>query len=402
MFDFIKKTGGDGESNQYASSNEVVDEQLFAVLLKDKNESLVISDFPSVIGRNSDSVDVCVFDYSISRVHCQLERVENRVFVKDLHSTMGTQVDGAMLQPEEKKELISGQTLLIGDKKYKIEIHYPMKKSVGTSTNPGKHTFANMDPITPKQQNTWRYDYGTETTDAQEDVEEKKPTGYMWITKEHLNTLPEILVRRVEKESNEEKLDSEFTVCLFDEETESNGDFSVEKIGEEDVPDSDFDIETVEDDSIGKPESEAEINQIPEIEYITDEEPTEILRDEEATEVLEYSEDMKTIPQMCMCWNNEDTGESDYFILNQNPYRVGRSETDTEHVIKAKGVSKHHCYFSRIGLAYYVHDMDSTNGVMLNGELITPNRDIRIQNDDRITIGERTYTFERVTNHKAE
>ena len=101
MFDFIKRKETEAKASKYSGENGIIDEQVFSVLLKGKTESFVVSEFPSVLGRNSEDVDVSIFGYSISRSHCKLVEEDRHVYVQDLNSTMGTMVDGVMLQPDE-------------------------------------------------------------------------------------------------------------------------------------------------------------------------------------------------------------------------------------------------------------------------------------------------------------
>lgn len=374
MFDFIKRKETEANASKYSGENGIIDEQVFSVLLKGKTESFVVSEFPSVLGRNSEDADVPIFGYSISRSHCKLVEEDRHVYVQDLNSTMGTMVDGVMLQPDEKVELVTGQILTIGEEKLKVEIHYPKPKQ------------AEMPKVPEREV---RFEEKT----AEIPVTEEIPTigecesQRIQITEEEFNSLPGVVLNpvvilpemspaedvvSVEPEADTTSKD-EVTVCLF-------GDEPVELEEQAEEPEE---PETGEEETIPDSEKTERIDN---------------LNDGEATEILEYSDSARSLPKMRLRWKDEETGEEDAFFLDKNPFRVGRSETDTEHSIKAKGVSKHHCYFTRIGLAYYVHDMASTNGVLLNGDLITPNRDIRIQNGDQITIGTRTYIFECVKN----
>lgn len=399
MFDFIKRKETEANASKYSGENGIIDEQVFSVLLKGKTESFVVSEFPSVMGRNSEDADVPIFGYSISRSHCKLVEEDRHVYVQDLNSTMGTMVDGVMLQPDEKVELVTGQILTIGEEKLEVEIHYPKPKQ------------AEMPKVPEREV---RFEEKT----AEIPVTEEIPTigecesQRIRITEEEFNSLPGVVLNpvvilpemspaedvvSVEPEADTTSKD-EVTVCLFGDEPVELEE-QAEEPEEPETPEDGEIVETIqeldfaEDDFI-EPETDEE-------EMIPDSEKTERienLNDGEATEILEYSDSARSLPKMRLRWKDEETGEEDAFFLDKNPFRVGRSETDTEHSIKAKGVSKHHCYFTRIGLAYYVHDMASTNGVLLNGDLITPNRDIRIQNGDQITIGTRTYIFECVKN----
>jgi len=53
------------------------------------------------------------------------------------------------------------------------------------------------------------------------------------------------------------------------------------------------------------------------------------------------------------------------------------------------GVSRRHAEVRQEGESVYLVDMGSTNGTILNGELLTANQPARLMHGDRIRIGER-------------
>lgn len=65
---------------------------------------------------------------------------------------------------------------------------------------------------------------------------------------------------------------------------------------------------------------------------------------------------------------------------------IGR-ETDNTIVIDNKLASRHHCMIQKIRDAYFLKDENSTNGTFLNGRRIPPDKYVRLNPGDKITVG---------------
>ncbi|MCR5218246.1 FHA domain-containing protein [Treponema sp.] len=65
---------------------------------------------------------------------------------------------------------------------------------------------------------------------------------------------------------------------------------------------------------------------------------------------------------------------------------IGR-ETDNTIVVDNKLASRHHCMIQKIRDAYFLKDENSTNGTFLNGRRIPPDKYVRLNPGDKITIG---------------
>jgi len=74
--------------------------------LETKKESVIV-------GRSPES-DLIVPHPSISRKHCQVEVIDNTLFITDLNSSNGTFINGMRLIPDEKHGLKAGDKLVIG------------------------------------------------------------------------------------------------------------------------------------------------------------------------------------------------------------------------------------------------------------------------------------------------
>jgi hypothetical protein len=81
--------------------------------------------------------------------------------------------------------------------------------------------------------------------------------------------------------------------------------------------------------------------------------------------------------------------------LDSAPLRIGRRDPRQHHYPELdladhdKGIaSRNHAVISRSGDAYQLTDVGSTNGTLLNGQLVPQNQPQRLRTGDRIKIGE--------------
>lgn len=65
---------------------------------------------------------------------------------------------------------------------------------------------------------------------------------------------------------------------------------------------------------------------------------------------------------------------------------IGRA-TDNDVVIDNKLASRHHAIIQKIKDDYFLKDLESTNGTLLNGELVPKDKYIKLGSSDTVTIG---------------
>jgi pSer/pThr/pTyr-binding forkhead associated (FHA) protein len=91
-------------------------------------------------------------------------------------------------------------------------------------------------------------------------------------------------------------------------------------------------------------------------------------------------------------------GAVSYLLFNQKKIQlvakitIGR-DTSNEVVIDNKLASRHHAIIQKIRDAYFLKDEKSTNGTYLNGAKIPPDKYIKLNRGDRITIGSSNIVF---------
>ena len=65
---------------------------------------------------------------------------------------------------------------------------------------------------------------------------------------------------------------------------------------------------------------------------------------------------------------------------------IGRA-TDNNVVIDSKLASRHHAIIQKIKDDYYIKDLESTNGTLLNGSPIPKDKYVKLGSSDTVTIG---------------
>jgi len=79
------------------------------------------------------------------------------------------------------------------------------------------------------------------------------------------------------------------------------------------------------------------------------------------------------------------------FALNQSVSKIGRDQTNNISVTSDHYVSRHHAWVLQMQGAYWVEDLGSTNGTLLNGEILSERR--QIAPGDRLTFGKTEFVF---------
>jgi len=77
------------------------------------------------------------------------------------------------------------------------------------------------------------------------------------------------------------------------------------------------------------------------------------------------------------------------FRVGAQPLRVGRAP-DNELILRDPATSGHHARLELRGTQFFIVDLGSTNGTLVNGE---PIQEKDLHQSDRITIGQNSVTF---------
>ncbi|MDH5493260.1 MAG: diguanylate cyclase [Myxococcales bacterium] len=76
-------------------------------------------------------------------------------------------------------------------------------------------------------------------------------------------------------------------------------------------------------------------------------------------------------------------------VLSEQPILLGRGSENTI-VLNNDSVSRRHCRIEKRGRAYYVRDLESTNGTYVNDDLVT---DYQMRRGDQVKVGDTIFKF---------
>lgn len=105
-----------------------------------------------------------------------------------------------------------------------------------------------------------------------------------------------------------------------------------------------------------------------------------------------YERDLEEEPLMLTRINSQN---QEYLVLLQDQYTVGKLNTEADFVIQDSSVSRIHAKIQRSNGAYFVRDLNSTNGTFLNERRLMINERVRIQPGDMIAFARAQYRVER-------
>jgi hypothetical protein len=82
---------------------------------------------------------------------------------------------------------------------------------------------------------------------------------------------------------------------------------------------------------------------------------------------------------------------NDRFELTQSVSKIGRDQTNNISITNDHYISRHHAWVLQMQGGYWVEDLGSTNGTLLNGEVLSERK--QIFPGDRLTFGKTELVF---------
>ena len=389
------------------------------LVLVSKTMTVKVFDVPALLGRDKQQVDVMVNDATVSRKHLLIGTYEGKYTATDQGSTVGTVINGEQLEAGYPYYLSEGDKVEIGKLKFvchinkekagkKISLPSLLKKDTSADTSEMKKSDLNeaMDAA-EKEKAAAALASGEPAAEKQDD---KDPVVQLMKDAEQevkaepvINLMPEPEPEEPEDEETEEEPEDEG----FDEEPKDEGfDEEPKNEGVEEEPESEGSEEKSEEKSEGP-----EVEDFDGKENDSEDKPeldTPSAEPEESAgsiSVSEIEKDMNTDPisELEGMGLDFDGGKPKFvyysghtavetFEITTTPFVIGRARSD--YAPGAAGVSRRHCYIDKTGSTYYITDLESTNGVWINGRKIKPYNRTALVNGDIIGIGDRVYKYE--------
>lgn len=102
------------------------------------------------------------------------------------------------------------------------------------------------------------------------------------------------------------------------------------------------------------------------------------------------SDDEANEARRAILLSNEGTPDEQIYALTGEVFTVGRGRDNDLQIKNDSKVSRFHCKVYRRGANYYLEDNKSSNGTMVNGELISERR---LFGGEELVIGETFFRF---------
>lgn len=89
----------------------------------------------------------------------------------------------------------------------------------------------------------------------------------------------------------------------------------------------------------------------------------------------------------------QGSGDEEDYVIRGDLFRIGYDTAGNEASLKSTAVSRHHARICRKEGAFYLEDLNSTNGTYVNGELLDYTKKYRLDSMDRIAFANVEYMF---------
>lgn len=104
------------ETEVFTSNADIYEKELCISWKENgKTKKHSISSYPVTIGKKSSEVDCCISEQSVSRIHAKIEKVNGKMFIKDMNSTNGTLVNGQRISASTIVEIEKESEIYIGN-----------------------------------------------------------------------------------------------------------------------------------------------------------------------------------------------------------------------------------------------------------------------------------------------
>ena len=374
-----------------------------------KYGTVKVFEVPAVVGRESGKADVLIDDATVSRKHFYIDTYGEKLTATDQGSTSGTVINGETLEPGIPYYLSEGDKIKIGKLSFVCHIN---KSRLGKKIK--------LPDIIHK-------DTAADTSEmSKADLKEAAAELNKSDAGEEAAAAAVVAAAAAEIKAEaaaEEEVKEEAALAESEVKAEAEPEAPVEEV--QDDIENDMVIEGVPDE---EPASEPVIKLMddPILEEIPDvesEEQPDTHEAEAADDLMsekrqgtfeaEAADDLKLEEQLdsSEAEGLDDTIVNEHaharrirfvyysghtavesFEITATPFVIGRAKTD--YAPGAAGVSRRHCFVDRTGSTYFITDLESTNGVWINGRKIKPYNRTALENGDIVGIGDRVYKVE--------
>ena len=381
-----------------------------------KYGTVKVFEVPAVVGRESGKADVLIDDATVSRKHFYIDTYGEKLTATDQGSTSGTVINGETLEPGIPYYLSEGDKIKIGKLSFVCHINKSrLGKKIKLPDIIHKDTAADTSEMS-------KADLKEAAAELNKSDAGEEAAAAAVVAAAAAEIKAEAAAEIKAEAAAAEEVKAEAAVAEAEVKAEAEPEAPVEEV--QDDIENDMVIEGVPDE---EPASEPVIKlmddpileEIPDVESEEQPDTHEAAADDlmsgkrQGTFEAETPDDLKLEEQLdsSEAEGLDDTIVNEHaharrirfvyysghtavesFEITATPFVIGRAKTD--YAPGAAGVSRRHCFVDRTGSTYFITDLESTNGVWINGRKIKPYNRTALENGDIVGIGDRVYKVE--------
>lgn len=346
MLEWLRKENTSDSLSENTMEKTQGNNDCLAVLFN-KRKALRIDDVPVTVGKSAEEADLSFYHDSVSNVHCRID-CQNREFtITDLGSKTGTQVNGEKIKAGEPFPIDINDTIVIGKVKFDVIIYY--------------------DEVARRERMAML------AAKANEQPEEKTYTIYAREVNIYEYEESEVvhISCGLEPEAKKGSYTQEFTARSI---------LDAIRSAEE--------AKSRSEEAESEPAAEAKPEQEP---LPLTEQPPEPLfqmpREDSQPEPEESDSDRK---ELCLL-STDALGGQERLVIDHFPFKMGRSKIN-DYVLRIDKISREHISITEKNGSFFVTDLNSTNGVRVNGIKIDPAKEYKIGEGDTIKLSNKVFT----------
>lgn len=85
--------------------------------------------------------------------------------------------------------------------------------------------------------------------------------------------------------------------------------------------------------------------------------------------------------------------ENDSVLLQRFPFMIGRLAGQVDYCLNNPAIGKMHAEIKKTDAGYFITDMNSRNGTLINGERLEPSKEYRLEDGARLTVANEDFVF---------
>lgn len=365
-----------------------------------KSITVPVYDVPAAVGREKGQVDVLINDATVSRKHLLISTYGDKFTVTDQGSTVGTVINGETLEPGVPYYLSDGDKISIGKLDFVCHINrertgkklklptFIQKDTAGDTSEMSKADIAAAAGL-PDENAEQADDLGAAAEVVKDAEQEAGLDSAAEVVKDAEQAAGLDSAAELVKDAEQAEQASEPVINLMSdpvlEESEEPEEQNEDEQEKPEAPEQEENGTSEEAPEV----SEQEAPEVSDGQGVKHDDPVAEL--EAMGETIDVMREHAPANRPKFVYYSGHTAV-ETFEVTATPFVVGRAKSD--YTPGAAGVSRRHCFIDRTGGTYYITDLESTNGVWINGRRIKPYNRTALENGDIVGIGDRVYKYE--------